>query len=141
MGRRVRLNRSVLVPVGIVLGVVLVGALLLSWFSSGAVINSLDAYDTVGKIYEHCWEGEPDKAARYFLGGPESDLAMRLSICNKITENRTIRGIYKLDEQAVPDGLVLRVRNYRNAETKTDGRIIEWHLVKSRGRWRVVGVV
>ena len=125
--------------------VVVVVLAILAWLWTGRMSDpaaNLETPETVVQtIYSHCMAMEYDKTARYYLGGPEKDAGMRQSVCEKITQGRTIKGNYVRETQKGPDGVMIVTRNYRDEDTKTDGRSLRWTLVYWGGRWRVAEVV
>jgi hypothetical protein len=97
---------------------------------------------TVAAIYRLCQGAHYDETGPYYLGGPETDAGMRVSICEEITEGRTISGWDVRDQtEATGDTVTLRTFNYRNTESKGDGRVVKWRLIRRQGRWRVAEVV
>jgi hypothetical protein len=95
----------------------------------------------VETIYGLCMDKQYEATAQYYLGGPQYEADLRQSVCQKITEGASIKGSYVLTMDDSGDTVVIQTRNYRNADTKTDGRIIRWTLVPRGGRWLVAEVV
>lgn len=92
----------------------------------------------VEAIYQRCRAGTYDATAGYYLGGPATDAEMRIAVCLKITQSKSIKGWEIVSHATAEDDAVIMTRNLREGG---DGRFLKWTLVRKGGRWLVAEVV
>lgn len=128
-------RQKVLIGGAVAIALVVAGFLLLSRVQKTSAEGPLQVVEA---IYRHCQAGEHDRTAGYFSGGPAADGEMRIAICLKITQAKTIKGWEVVSDATGGADAAILTRNLRDGD---DGRILKWRLARKAGRWLVLEVV